>query len=636
VPTPIWVSGWEHGLATPVISGTGICSVVTGTGMSVQSTIKRTGTYALKGVGTSGEASITIGIPSALQTNVFAFTFYFRWETLPNIEISIARIQTSAGSTARINFDPADQKVFGRYVSDGTKVNQVLSQSTWYRIDCKADVSANPSKLWYNVNGVGEQYTEYAQAATVFNGYRFGFIESTPTINAGEAYWDDAVYSNTISDYPIGTCAVIGLRPNADGTHNNAANIMEDIDGNDIDGSTYYAYDKLDEDPWVSTAGTDYVRQTGNGTSNYCEIQFADTTETNIMGVMALLQYSSASTSSNTGGCIIRSGTTETAVWGITGALEDYSESSSFYKKAIVSPDGGSWTSTLVNALRCRFGYSGDANPDPYWQAIMLEVAYGPAGTSTSSSKPAFIKGQSTGTSTKQAYIKGKLDATPSTKAAYILGANALVGSKSAFIKGRQDTLSTKAAFAAGKLDATPSVKPAYIRGGINVNAAKSAYIQGTAGASSLSDSKSAFILGIDNILYPDADQASTGVWRNQIDSGTNLYQSIDETHPASDADWIANVDPVNGDYYECTLQNPGGTVGDGNCAVFWRGWDITDSGNMFSTVQLRQGASTVVASQKIKLSSTPRTYCFQLTSGERASITDWDDLRIRILPTDS
>ena len=379
--TPIWISGWEYGLASPVINGGGICAAVTGTGMSIQSTIKRTGSYALKGVGTSGEASITVGIPAAIQTDVFAFTFYFRWDTAPNREISIARIQTNAGSTARINFDPADNKIFGRYVSNGTKVNQVLAQSTWYRIDCKADVSTGTSKLWYNVDGVGEQYTEYTQAATTFNGFRLGFIESTPTISAGEAYWDDCVYSNTISDYPIGTVYVLGLRPNADGTHNNAANIMEDSAGNDIDGSTYFAYDKLDEDPWVSTAGSDYVRQTANGTGNYCEIQFADISQSNIMGVQAMLQYSSASTSSNTGACIIRSGTTETTLWGSPSSLADYSESSSYYKRCMVSPDGGSWTQTIVNAIRCRFGYSGDASPDVYWQAIMLEVAYAPSGT---------------------------------------------------------------------------------------------------------------------------------------------------------------------------------------------------------------------------------------------------------------
>jgi hypothetical protein len=198
------------------------------------------------------------------------------------------------------------------------------------------------------------------------------------TVGALTAWYDDIVHSVTAADYPIGAGSTYGLRPNADGVHNNAANIMEDSSGNDIDGITRFAWNKLEENPWVTTANADYVRQTAIGAANYCEIQFADLLDNmrDIIGVDSLLQYASATATANTGGCIIRDGATQTTLWGIAGALADYSEITSFFKHAIVTAAAPPHTLATVNALRCRFGYSDDADPDPYWLAIMLEVGY--------------------------------------------------------------------------------------------------------------------------------------------------------------------------------------------------------------------------------------------------------------------
>jgi hypothetical protein len=154
---------------------------------------------------------------------------------------------------------------------------------------------------------------------------------------------------------------------------------MEDSAGNDINGTTYPAWNKLDEKPWVTTANADYVRQTDIGAANYCEIQFADLLDgmSDIIGVDALLQYALATDVANTGGCIIidPAGPTNTTLWGVAGSLADYSETTSFFKHAIVA-FSGAITKTLVDGLRSRFGYSDDADPDPYWLAIMLEVGY--------------------------------------------------------------------------------------------------------------------------------------------------------------------------------------------------------------------------------------------------------------------
>ncbi len=377
--TPILIRGWEHGLATLTINGGGLAAVVNtsaGATISVQSVIKRTGTYAIKLDKATASNCNTAKAVSTPAVVVGSLYIYFSAFPASNND-DICFCYVTAGVTLGLKLDIADKKIYARFwgAADGNKANVVLAVDTWYRIDYKFNVSANPSTIDFQVNGTAAAQSTYAQAATTITQVGIGSTNA----NTSTMYVDDEIYSATSGDYPIGAHAVVGLRPSADGTHNNASNIMEDIDGNDIDGSTYYAYDKLDENPWTSGAASDYVRQTGNGTGNYCEIQFADTTEATIQGVMALLEYASATATGNTGGCIIRSNTTETTLWGAAGALADYSEASAFYKSVIVSPDGGSWTMAVVNALRCRFGYSDDANPDPYWLAIMLEVAYVPA-----------------------------------------------------------------------------------------------------------------------------------------------------------------------------------------------------------------------------------------------------------------
>lgn len=195
------------------------------------------------------------------------------------------------------------------------------------------------------------------------------------TVGTGSVYIDDIVHSVTAADYPIGPGGTYGLRPNADGVHNNAPNVLENSAGTDIDGTP--AWPLLDDTPWA-TGISDYVRQAANGAANYCEILFADLLDAmyDIIGVDSLLQYASAGTAANTGGCIVFDGATITTLWGVAGVLADYSETSAFYKHAIVACSAASWTKALVDGLKSRFGYSDDADPDPYWLAIMLEVGY--------------------------------------------------------------------------------------------------------------------------------------------------------------------------------------------------------------------------------------------------------------------
>jgi hypothetical protein len=47
------------------------------------------------------------------------------------------------------------------------------------------------------------------------------------------------------------------------------------------------------------------------------------------------------------------------------------------YVDVVVDPAASAWTVGAVNGLRAHVGASSDTNPNPYWDALLLEVATG-------------------------------------------------------------------------------------------------------------------------------------------------------------------------------------------------------------------------------------------------------------------
>jgi len=269
------------------------------------------------------------------------------------------------------------------------------------------------------------------------------------------------------------------------------------------------------------------------------------------------------------------------------------------------------------------------------------------AQVAVSQAKSAYLKGGINVSEVKHAFLRGGTSATPSVKSSYLKGRADISVAKSAYLTANAIEASSKHAylFGVGVISSSKSAyllgvgviseaKPAYLNGataGTDVSDTRHAYAEG--GGAAVSSTKSAFLLGLGtSLLVPNGYIGSVGTWRNELDSDSNLYQSIDEPS-YNDSDYIWDTDPATNDYIEFALSNPSGTPDAGDVVVFWRGRDKSGL-NTQSTVQLRQGASTVIASQNVTLTASTKTYYFQLTPGERANITDWTDLRIRILPT--
>jgi hypothetical protein len=254
----------------------------------------------------------------------------------------------------------------------------VPSLNTWYCLDVKVFVGSTTWTLNWKIDNVNQTAGSWSgQTSTTFNtALTLGATSTLGGADTWDGYMDDWIVSQTAADYPIGGGGTKALIPSSDGTHNAGTNVMENQAGADIGVVT--AYDLIDAIP-MSTATT-YIRQLANGTGNYAEVQFANinTALYDIIGAMGLLAYTSETTTTNSGGCIISkdSFSTQTVIWGVTGALADYSDGATtnlFYKSVILTT-----TTDLdkVNNLKARIGYSGDASPDPYWVNLMVEVAY--------------------------------------------------------------------------------------------------------------------------------------------------------------------------------------------------------------------------------------------------------------------
>lgn len=389
--SPTLIDGFEHGVGTLTANGAGLCDSVSGT-VSIVSSTKRTGSYSLQ--------ATTTGTNCYLQRTVSGGVAVIRayinlGSSLPSGGTEPALIAFAAGDTtyAYLTYNVANNKFRVKQSSDSgyQEASSTCSANTWYQIDFRATWNSTTHTIdWYVDNNAQTQYSLDSQTNTTFSNMRLGLMNVTGL--TATCWFDDIVLSATSADFPIGPGGVERLAPTSDGTHNNTTNTMEDASGNDIDGSTYYAYDQVDEVP--ISESTTYIKQSTADTTRYVEVDFADTSNTTIHGVAGLLAYKSSATQANQGGCIVlNSESTQTEIWGNPTTRADYSESSVFYKRAIITAPSGGWSQTEVNALKARMGYSNDVSPVPYWCNLMLQVAYSTAVNQTVSPPAATATG---------------------------------------------------------------------------------------------------------------------------------------------------------------------------------------------------------------------------------------------------
>ena len=293
------------------------------------------------------------------------FRLYLRFVVLPagNVTELLAG-DAAGGNDLRLGYQAASRKLTLGFGAAVTPAASTVTAGTWYQVDLRFTANTNPRTADWQIDGVAQTSVSGAATTSTVAALRFG---STVATDVYHVNFDDVMISTTAGDYPIGAGAIEALRPDGMGTSVSSGSFREE-DGSAIDANTYL---RLDDNPMTSTSL--YVRQQVGGVGSYLEFTMDDTTATCIVGVSGVLAYRAATTTTNNGKTSFFDGGTESVVFN-----GNMSETSLFYKSAILTPAASPWTTAAVNGLDARIGFASDVNPNPYWDALLLEVATGP------------------------------------------------------------------------------------------------------------------------------------------------------------------------------------------------------------------------------------------------------------------
>jgi hypothetical protein len=188
---------------------------------------------------------------------------------------------------------------------------------------------------------------------------------------------------------------------------------------------------------------------------------------------------------------------------------------------------------------------------------------------------------------------------------------------------------SSKSAWCRSGWDST-GVLHAYVTGAGDVNPAilyTALQIGNIETGTSSSTSKSAYLNGTGQILTPSSDITVDGWVDEEI--STTLYPSLADS---SNTTYVWHHGANLGEYFEVALSDPSGSVPDGPMVLWWTAYRKNDQPCSVKC-ELRQG-STIIATDTRVLIENIESFYKTLTSGERASITDFTDLRIRVVVT--
>ncbi len=204
-----------------------------GTGVSISSSVSRSGTYGLRSNGlTSGSGSgATYQFAAANNTGPFYFRAYFYVVTLPTATNRFIRIQDSSNnSRIGLGISSAGQLILGDEDSASIATGPTLSANAWYMIEIKIDLTGAGGThiIQAKVNGGQLFGATNRNISTGVTAIRFGGnLASTPESQTqGDWYFDDMAINDNAGSFQNTWCGpgkVVYLRPNAAGDANSFA-----------------------------------------------------------------------------------------------------------------------------------------------------------------------------------------------------------------------------------------------------------------------------------------------------------------------------------------------------------------------------------------------------------------------------
>lgn len=343
-------------------------------GGSISTSTFRTGTAAFR----NNCAANTANFNKAISRTIVSGRFYFRIATAPG----------AAETPHIINFANASGNLLLRVTTTGqlvaiagagspVNVGSPMSTNTWYRIDFLANSSGGTASIKARIDGGTEGESTNVQASVSMTTMRVGVFTNATC----DFFFDDLIIGDATSDYPFGVGYVERMKPSRDGTHIfTAADFGENTAGADVSTSATNVNTFVDDDDMTSTA--DLIRQKAIRTAGYLEVGFGTPPRWYpAQAVNVISSWHAATTTADTMGMKLVDGASIKNVTDEAGdGLTDVSQTSIIILEKILTtaPSGGEWTSTKLAAVLIRAGYSDDVTPNPYWDGVMLEVAYGP------------------------------------------------------------------------------------------------------------------------------------------------------------------------------------------------------------------------------------------------------------------
>lgn len=340
---------------------------------AISTTTVRTGAAALR----CNAAGAAVNLQRTIARTIVAGRFYVRFASLPASSTPFIRF-VNANGAGTIEVDNAG--LIKAKVGTGSLSASAgtASTGTWYRIDFLLDTSGATGSIKLQVDGGTEQTATNAQATANNTSINIGITGAATC----DAFYDDSLWGDATGDYPFGAGTVDRFSPTADGTHSfTAGDFGYDTAGADVATTATDVWTKVDDTDMGSTA--DLIRQKVIRSTGYVEVAFGARPHSWApLAVAVITSFHSSTTGANTAGVKLNDGGTLKNITDEAGdALSDISETAIIVNEKVLAtrPNGGTaWTDAALGAITVRFGYSTDVVGIPYWDGLMLEVAYGP------------------------------------------------------------------------------------------------------------------------------------------------------------------------------------------------------------------------------------------------------------------
>lgn len=320
-------------------------------------------------------AGASVSIDRQFTATLRMVTTRFRVQSFPG---AVAAFQRFANPNGNLDIECDASGNITAKIGAGARSSTIgtVSTGTWNRLDALADTSTGTASLKVSLNGSGEQTATNAQTSANMTSCQSG-PKGAVTM---DVLWQSWVHGDASTDYdPADPLTCEPMSPTRDGTHSfTAGDFGYDTAGADVGTSDTTVWQKLDDD---LNNTTDLIRQKVIRSTGYVEVGFGTPPHAWApLALNAVASFHAAGTGADTFGLKMNDGGTLSDITDPGGdGLTDVSQTSIVNQERFyAAAPSGAWTNSILANLLIRGGYSTDVNAIPYWDAVMLEVVYGP------------------------------------------------------------------------------------------------------------------------------------------------------------------------------------------------------------------------------------------------------------------